>query len=67
MKKTEYEAMVNRVVGDEVSRLADLWKDAGAVNVVDVISTIIEQIPVTSARVTTQVLREAGLLEYDPE
>lgn len=67
MKKTEYETIVNRAIEKEVSRLAGEVSAAGAARAEDLLGVVLEQIPVTCARVTTTILREAGLLEYDPE
>ena len=67
MTKSEYEALVNQAVEAEVSRLAGEVSAAGTARAEDLLGVVLEQIPVTCARVTTKVLREAGLLVYDPE
>ena len=67
LKKSEYVALVNQTVEAEVARLAGEVRAVESARAEDLLGVVLEQIPVTCARVTTKLLREAGLLEYDPE
>ena len=67
MKRSEYEELVGLVVEEETSRLTEELRAIGTARAEDLLGVVTAQIPVTCARVTTKVLREAGLLVYDPE
>jgi len=67
LKRSEYEELVGLVVEEETSRLTEELRAIGTARAEDLLGVGIAQIPVTCARVTTKVLREAGLLVYDPE